>query len=178
CALPISADGSLGLRGRVTDALPSVIADTRADAVYACGPMESLRAVTAVAMEFDIPVQVAVEEAMACGVGVCMTCVLPVVGDDGVTRMVRSCVDGPVFAGDRCGGTTSARSRPAPGAPRPEVVTDAHDVAPPRFCPLPVGCRHPKPTGTAQNRVGGGGAAVSDVDLTTELAGVTLPNPV
>ena len=39
--------------------------------------------------------------AMACGVGVCMTCVLPVVGDDGVTRMLRSCVDGPVFRGDR-----------------------------------------------------------------------------
>ena len=38
---------------------------------------------------------------MACGIGVCMTCVLPVVGDDGVTRMVRSCVDGPVFRGDR-----------------------------------------------------------------------------
>jgi hypothetical protein len=29
-----------------------------------------------------------------------MTCVLPVVGEDGVTRMVRSCVDGPVFRGD------------------------------------------------------------------------------
>ncbi len=38
---------------------------------------------------------------MACGVGVCMTCVLPVIGDDGQTRMLRSCVDGPVFAGDR-----------------------------------------------------------------------------
>ncbi len=45
--------------------------------------------------------QCAVEESMACGVGVCMTCVLPVVGDDGVTRMLRSCTDGPVFRGDR-----------------------------------------------------------------------------
>ena len=45
--------------------------------------------------------QCAVEESMACGIGVCMTCVLPVVGDDGVTRMVRSCVEGPVFRGDR-----------------------------------------------------------------------------
>jgi dihydroorotate dehydrogenase electron transfer subunit len=45
--------------------------------------------------------QCAVEESMACGIGVCMTCVLPVVGDDGQTRMVRSCVDGPVFPGDR-----------------------------------------------------------------------------
>ncbi|WP_205315080.1 dihydroorotate dehydrogenase electron transfer subunit [Nonomuraea lactucae] len=94
-------DGSLGLRGKVTDALPSVIADTRADVVYACGPMETLRAVTAVAIEFDIPVQVAVEEAMACGIGVCMTCVIPVIGDDGVTRMVRACAEGPVFRGER-----------------------------------------------------------------------------
>ncbi len=94
-------DGSLGLRGKVTDALPSVIADTRADAVYACGPMETLRAVTAVAMEFDIPVQVAVEEQMACGIGVCMTCVIPVIGDDGATRMVRACAEGPVFRGER-----------------------------------------------------------------------------
>ncbi|MEV4113643.1 dihydroorotate dehydrogenase electron transfer subunit [Nonomuraea sp. NPDC049695] len=94
-------DGSLGLRGKVTDALPSVIADTRADAVYACAPMETLRAVTAVGMEFDIPVQVAVEESMACGIGVCMTCVLPVIGDDGVTRMVRACAEGPVFRGER-----------------------------------------------------------------------------
>ncbi|MFC4119502.1 dihydroorotate dehydrogenase electron transfer subunit [Nonomuraea zeae] len=94
-------DGSLGLRGKVTDALPSVIADTRADVVYACAPMETLRAVTAVAMEFDIPVQVAVEESMACGIGVCMTCVLPVIGDDGVTRMVRACAEGPVFRGER-----------------------------------------------------------------------------
>ena len=38
---------------------------------------------------------------MACGVGVCMTCVLPVVGTDGLTRKTRSCVDGPVFDGDR-----------------------------------------------------------------------------
>ncbi|MFC6085673.1 dihydroorotate dehydrogenase electron transfer subunit [Sphaerisporangium aureirubrum] len=94
-------DGSLGLRGRVTDALPSVIADARADVVYACGPMDMLRGVTAVAVEFDIPVQVSVEESMACGYGVCMTCVLPVIGDDGVTRMVRSCVEGPVFRGER-----------------------------------------------------------------------------
>ena len=41
------------------------------------------------------------EEAMACGIGVCMTCVLPVIGTNGATRMVRSCVEGPVFRGDR-----------------------------------------------------------------------------
>jgi dihydroorotate dehydrogenase electron transfer subunit len=98
-------DGSYGERGRVSDALPEVIRRTHADVVYACGPMPMLQAVYEVAAaSYDgagIPVQVAVEESMACGVGVCMTCVLPIVGDDGSTRMARSCVDGPVFAGDR-----------------------------------------------------------------------------
>ena len=38
---------------------------------------------------------------MACGIGVCMTCVLPVIGEDGRTRFSRSCAEGPVFGGDR-----------------------------------------------------------------------------
>lgn len=94
-------DGSTGLKGRVSDVLPGVLDKSRADVVYACGPMAMLRAVSDLAGERSIPCQVAVEESMACGIGVCMTCVLPVVGNDGQTRMVRSCVEGPVFLGDR-----------------------------------------------------------------------------
>ena len=94
-------DGSSGVRGLVTDVLPDAIKRTSAKAVYACGPMPMLKAVAKVAKENDAYSQCAVEEAMACGIGVCMTCVLPVIGDDGVTRMVRSCVEGPVFRGDR-----------------------------------------------------------------------------
>jgi dihydroorotate dehydrogenase electron transfer subunit len=94
-------DGSLGDRGRVTDVLPGLLSRTDADVIYACGPMGMLAAVADLAARFGAHSQCAVEEAMACGIGVCMTCVLPVVGDDGVTRMVRSCVDGPVFRGDR-----------------------------------------------------------------------------
>ena len=98
-------DGSYGERGRVSDVLPEVIERVHADVVYACGPMAMLGAVYGIAAQSyggaGIPTYVAVEEAMACGVGVCMTCVLPVIGDDGQTRMARSCVDGPVFAGDR-----------------------------------------------------------------------------
>jgi dihydroorotate dehydrogenase electron transfer subunit len=94
-------DGSAGTRGVVTDVLPAVLQRSRADVVYACGPMGMLAAVTAVATDHGVPAQCAVEESMACGIGVCMTCVLPVEGDDGVTRMVRSCVEGPVFLGDR-----------------------------------------------------------------------------
>jgi dihydroorotate dehydrogenase electron transfer subunit len=90
-------DGTAGTAGRVTDVLPAAIQRTKAHVVYACGPMAMLRAVGDVALAHSVTAQVAVEESMACGVGVCMTCVLPVVGDDGESRFVRSCVDGPVF---------------------------------------------------------------------------------
>jgi len=92
-------DGSAGTQGWVSDALPAVLASTGSTVVYACGPMAMLRAVSELATASGATAQVAVEEAMACGIGVCMTCVLPVVGADGVTRMTRSCVDGPVFDG-------------------------------------------------------------------------------
>ncbi len=94
-------DGSLGARGVVTDLMGQIIHEARTDVIYACGPMPMLRQVTSLARRYDIPVQVAVEELMACGIGVCMTCVLPVTGTDGITRMVRSCVDGPVFRGEQ-----------------------------------------------------------------------------
>ena len=94
-------DGSLGEHGRVTDVLPAMIQRSGAEVVYACGPMGMLRAVHTIAEAYGAHSQCAVEESMACGIGVCMTCVLPVLGDDGQTRMLRSCVDGPVFRGDR-----------------------------------------------------------------------------
>jgi len=94
-------DGSLGEQGRVTDVLPAMIRRSGAEVVYACGPMGMLRAVHTIAEAYGAHSQCAVEESMACGIGVCMTCVLPVIGDDGQTRMLRSCVEGPVFRGDR-----------------------------------------------------------------------------
>jgi dihydroorotate dehydrogenase electron transfer subunit len=83
----------------VTDVLPEAIERVNAEIVYACGPMAMLQAVSDVAAARAIRVQVAVEESMACGIGVCMTCVLPVRGADGTSRFVRSCVEGPVFDG-------------------------------------------------------------------------------
>ena len=66
----------------------------------ASAPVPVLREVTAIATRYDIPVQASVDVPMACGTGVCMGCVLPVTGTDGITRIVRSCVDGPVFRAD------------------------------------------------------------------------------
>ncbi len=94
-------DGSAGVQGWISDVLGDVIALSGAAVVYACGPMAMLQAVAEISARQGAVSQVAVEEAMACGVGVCMTCVLPVVGADGQTRMTRSCVEGPVFRGDR-----------------------------------------------------------------------------
>ena len=94
-------DGSVGTRGWVSDVLPQVIRLSQAGVVYGCGPMGMLRSITEVAAAQGVVAQVAVEESMACGIGVCMTCVMPVTGPDGRTRMARSCVEGPVFRGDR-----------------------------------------------------------------------------
>ncbi|HEX5916893.1 MAG TPA: dihydroorotate dehydrogenase electron transfer subunit, partial [Nocardioides sp.] len=71
-------DGSTGTRGRVTDVLGDLVDTTDAAVVYACGPMGMLRAVADVAEDNGAWSQCAVEESMACGIGVCMTCVLPV----------------------------------------------------------------------------------------------------
>jgi dihydroorotate dehydrogenase electron transfer subunit len=91
-------DGSIGEPGSVLDALPRVADETRAEVVYAAGPHGMLRRVAAFCAERRIPGQVAVEESMACGLGLCFTCVVPVIRKDGSGYdNLRSCTDGPVF---------------------------------------------------------------------------------
>ena len=92
-------DGSMGEKGRVTSRLESIIAERAIDVIYSCGPMPMLRAVTEIAQASDVIHQCAVEESMACGVGICMTCVLPVKDSAGAISMKRSCIDGPVMDG-------------------------------------------------------------------------------
>lgn len=93
-------DGSVGIKGTVTDALPAVLERRRIDVVYAGGPTEILRDVVALARAAGAWSQVALEAPMACGVGLCLSCVIPVVRGDGAVRAARCCVDGPVFAGE------------------------------------------------------------------------------
>jgi dihydroorotate dehydrogenase electron transfer subunit len=81
--------------------MPAVAARGRSDVVYACGPNAMLAAVSGVAAGLGIPVRVSVEERMACGVGVCFTCVVPVRDREGVVHNRRSCIDGPVMDGVR-----------------------------------------------------------------------------
>ena len=94
-------DGSMGQAGRVTDPIPEIIKDLNVVVIYSCGPMAMLSAITKISDQFGVVHQCAVEESMACGIGICMTCVLPVAHDDGSISNVRSCIDGPVMDGSR-----------------------------------------------------------------------------
>ncbi|CAN5358462.1 dihydroorotate dehydrogenase electron transfer subunit [soil metagenome] len=91
-------DGSLGEEGIITDVVTRMLATGRTGLVYASGPMPMLREVSMLAMAHDVPVRVATEEAMACGTGVCWTCVLPV-ERKGQLYNLRGCTEGPVFNG-------------------------------------------------------------------------------
>jgi dihydroorotate dehydrogenase electron transfer subunit len=64
--------------------------------MFACGPTPMLQATARVARRFGVPCQVSLEEFMACAVGGCAGCTVPVVTDTGLA-MKRVCVDGPVF---------------------------------------------------------------------------------
>jgi dihydroorotate dehydrogenase electron transfer subunit len=94
-------DGSMGQPGRITDPIAELIKDLDIAVVYSCGPMPMLSAITTITNSLSVVHQCAVEEAMACGIGVCMTCVLPVANDDGSVSMLRSCIDGPVMDGSK-----------------------------------------------------------------------------
>ncbi len=101
-------DGSAGDTGVVTDVLGPTIERCGSEVVYTCGPHAMLEAVAGVCGAAKLPVQVAVEELMACGFGVCMSCVIPLrvrrkkgrSGSGGVLY-ARSCTEGPVFDGSQ-----------------------------------------------------------------------------
>ena len=79
------------------DALPEM-AECAVQVLYAAAPTTTLERIAGFCRERQIPAQVAVEERMGCGYGLCFTCVVPVARKDGSGYdHLRSCVDGPVF---------------------------------------------------------------------------------
>lgn len=88
-------DGSQGTQGMVTHNLEKALAGGPADLICACGPPGMLKAVAAIAAARDIPCQVSIEAMMACGMGACLGCAVPVRDDP--TRYRHVCMDGPVF---------------------------------------------------------------------------------
>jgi len=112
-------DGSAGRRGVVTDPMPELLALAGTEQVYACGPMPMLAAVSRTAALAGVACQVAVEERMACGTGICFSCVVPVRDGHGDGRMARSCIEGPVFDG---AAVAWAELGLAPAAPGPATA--------------------------------------------------------
>lgn len=92
-------DGSMGETGRITSPIAQLVSELQIDVIYSCGPMAMLKAISDILSGGDVVHQCAVEEAMACGIGICMTCVLPVKGENGKISNLRSCIDGPVMDG-------------------------------------------------------------------------------
>ncbi len=91
-------DGSRGESGLVTGPLEQALGTAATPpTIYACGPTPMMRAVAALAHEHGSPSEVSLEPVMGCGLGGCYSCVVRIRGG----RLVRSCLHGPVFAGDR-----------------------------------------------------------------------------
>jgi dihydroorotate dehydrogenase electron transfer subunit len=92
-------DGSYGEQGLVTQPLLAELQRTAPGGgrkLFACGPTAMLKAVGKIAEERKVPAELSMDEHMCCGVGVCLTCVVPVKTADG-WEYQRTCTEGPVF---------------------------------------------------------------------------------
>jgi dihydroorotate dehydrogenase electron transfer subunit len=89
-----SDDGSVGFRGFVTQLLQQHA--SRPQHLVGCGPEPMLRALAALARDWDVPCHLSLETPMACGVGICFSCVTRVRTNDGWDYR-RVCVEGPIF---------------------------------------------------------------------------------
>ena len=94
-------DGSAGHHGFVTDLLARRLArGDRPGRVVGCGPPAMLAALARLAARYEIACDVSLENHMACGFGVCFSCVAPIRQADGSTDLRRVCVEGPIFPAD------------------------------------------------------------------------------
>jgi dihydroorotate dehydrogenase electron transfer subunit len=69
----------------------------RPDAVFTCGSNRLFQMLQRLAAEHDIPGEVALEQQMGCGLGMCFCCVRPIRLTDGSMEQQRACTEGPVF---------------------------------------------------------------------------------
>ncbi len=96
-------DGSLGFAGYVTGALNAYLDahSPEADGVttYACGPEPMMKAVADLCALRRIDCQLCMERSMACGMGTCQSCVVPVHDADAPDGWCYKlcCTEGPIF---------------------------------------------------------------------------------
>ncbi len=91
-------DGTEGFKGTAADLLKQMLAKApRPDRVITCGPNPLMAAVSAICHDSNIRCDVSLEERMACGTGICISCVCRIKTPDGNYRHARTCMEGPVF---------------------------------------------------------------------------------
>ena len=91
-------DGSLGHRGRVTEVLKDLLSRSEGTSrIACCGPEPMMQAVSKIAHEHNVTCEVSLETPMACGIGICFTCVAKIDQGDGTWDYRRTCVEGPIF---------------------------------------------------------------------------------
>jgi len=83
-------DGSEGEKGFVTH--HSVLNENKYSRIYCCGPDSMLKALSDYSRKHKIHCEVSLENLMACGIGVCLCCVVNTTSGN-----VCSCTEGPVF---------------------------------------------------------------------------------
>ncbi|MCA9246219.1 MAG: dihydroorotate dehydrogenase electron transfer subunit [Planctomycetales bacterium] len=94
-------DGSAGHCGLVTDLLRETLDSAAGNArVVCCGPEPMMEAVAELTRQRRIECEVSLESPMACGIGICFSCVARVRQPDGGWDYKRTCVEGPVFKAD------------------------------------------------------------------------------
>lgn len=105
-------DGTSGHKGLVTDLLQETLdesllhmpAEKSADEcmrIVCCGPEPMMEATAKIAAAANVPCQVSLETPMACGIGICFSCVTRVRDTCGGWDYKRTCVEGPVFEADQ-----------------------------------------------------------------------------
>ncbi len=92
-------DGSLGFAGRVTSLLEQVLdmeSDLAKVRIVCCGPEPMMEAVSQIAARRSVVCEVSLETPMACGIGICFSCVAKI-GSAHDWDYKRTCVEGPIF---------------------------------------------------------------------------------
>ena len=89
-------DGSFGEKGIPTDFIKENAKEFLNYRLICCGPREMLKSLQNIVNQYNISAMALMEEIIACGIGVCMGCVIKIKTSDNLCYK-RICRDGPVF---------------------------------------------------------------------------------
>ena len=89
-------DGSIGRKGLVSQNLDQTLKTKEIDVMYSCGPTPMLAAAQRIAASLGVEHYTSLEAYMACGIGVCHGCAVPI-GTKENWDYLRVCKEGPVF---------------------------------------------------------------------------------